>query len=107
MIATLAVYFPLSIAASVRARVRSTDRNGRNGLAGGREGRRRGWGRWLLTMPHTIVVFLTSLSLAVWDRARAPKKDHRASRRRRTGATAEPLSRLTTGWAGPCPRCCS
>lgn len=60
VITALAVYFLLSIAASVWTRVRGTQRNG---LVDGRQsGRRRSWARWLLTMPDTVVVYLASLN---------------------------------------------
>lgn len=52
VIAALAVYLLLSIAASVWVRVRGA---GRSSRVGGRESARRsGWGRWLLTMPDTV-----------------------------------------------------
>lgn len=81
VVAALAVYFLLSIAASVWARVRGTRRNGSAG------GRRHGWGRWLLSMPDTVVVFLASLTVSAWDRARTAERG-RHGRRRRLGATA-------------------
>ncbi|MFD0503354.1 DUF5134 domain-containing protein [Streptomyces chiangmaiensis] len=76
VIAALAMYFLLSIAASVWVRVRGTDKN----LAAGRN-----WGRWLLAVPDTLVVFLASLTLSVWDKARAGEGTRRG-RRRKVGA---------------------
>lgn len=95
VIAALAVYFLLSIAASVWAHVR-----GKGSLAGHREcGQRRSWGRWLLTMPDTVVVFLASLTILVWDRARAAEGG-RHSRRRRLGATPEAALAAHIGMGG-------
>lgn len=82
VIAALAVYFLLSITASVWVRVRGTDKN----LAA-----RRNWGRWLLAVPDTLVVFLASLTLSVWDKARAGESAGRG-RRRKVGA--EPSAAL-------------
>ncbi|MHB9858304.1 DUF5134 domain-containing protein [Streptomyces sp. YIM S03343] len=79
LIAALAVYFLLSIAASVFARVRGTDKN----LASSRS-----WGRWLLAVPDTLVVFLASLTLSVWDKARAGEEGGRG-RRRKVGAAPD------------------
>lgn len=87
VVAALAVYFLLSIAASVWARIRGTRRSA---LTAGRENtRRRGWSRWLLSMPDTVVVFLASLTLSVWDRARTAQRGRHGSRRRRAGANPE------------------
>ncbi|WP_405522232.1 hypothetical protein OG426_03485 [Streptomyces canus] len=81
----LAVYFLLSIAASAWVRVRGA---GRGSRVGGRESARRsGWGRWLLTMPDTVVVFLASPALSVWDRARTTGGGRHG--RRRIGAAPE------------------
>lgn len=97
VIAALAVYFLLSIAASVWARVRG---KGRYSLAGNRvRGRRRSWGRWLLTMPDTVVVFLASLTIVVCDRARAAEGG-RHGRRRRIGATPEAALATHVGMGG-------
>ncbi|MFF4550744.1 DUF5134 domain-containing protein [Streptomyces sp. NPDC001435] len=79
LIAALAVYFLLSIAASVWARVRGTHKN----LAAGRN-----WGRWLLAVPDTLVVFLASLTLSVWDKARTGEPTCRG-RRRKVGAAPD------------------
>jgi hypothetical protein len=98
VIAALAVYFLLSIAASVWTLVRGAERNG---LAGGRgSDRRRGWGRWLLTMPDTVVVFLASLTLAVWDRARATGRGGHGGRRRKIGAPPEAALAAHIGMGG-------
>jgi len=96
-IVAVAAYFLLSIAASVWARVHGT---GRGGLAVGREGgRRRSWGRWLLTMPDTVIVFLASLMLSVWDKARTAERG-RHGRRRRIGATPEAALAAHVGMGG-------
>ncbi|CAM5243524.1 DUF5134 domain-containing protein [Streptomyces aurantiogriseus] len=98
VIAALAVYFLLSIAASVWARARGTDRTV---LTAGREnGRRRSWGRWLLSMPDTVVVYLASLTLSVWDKARTTERGRHGGRRRRTGATPEAALAAHVGMGG-------
>ncbi|MCF1593211.1 DUF5134 domain-containing protein [Streptomyces muensis] len=66
VLVALAVYFLLSIVASVWARVRGTDR--RAGV--GRGADRSRWARRLLALPDAVVVFVASLALSVWDRAR-------------------------------------
>ncbi|MFC4506231.1 MULTISPECIES: DUF5134 domain-containing protein [Streptomyces] len=97
VIAALAVYFLLSIAASVWARIRGTKRIG---LTAGRENtRRRSWSHWLLSMPDTIVVFLASLTLSVWDKARTAERG-RHGRRRRAGATPEAALAAHIGMGG-------
>ncbi|MGI5193535.1 DUF5134 domain-containing protein [Streptomyces sp. CA-288835] len=98
VVVALAVYFLLSIAASVWAQVRDANRSHR--LAEGREGgRRRGWSRWLLAMPDTVVVFLASLTLTFRDRARTAKLDaHR--HRRRPGAAPEAALAAHVGMGG-------
>ncbi|MFG2131275.1 DUF5134 domain-containing protein [Streptomyces sp. NPDC048751] len=93
VVAALAVYFLLSIAASVWARVRGTDRNSVS------NGRRRGWGRWLLSMPDTVVVFLASLTISVWDKARTAERG-RHGRRRKLGATPEAALAAHIGMGG-------
>ncbi|WP_369244999.1 DUF5134 domain-containing protein [Streptomyces sp. R41] len=93
VIAGLAVYFLLSIGASVWARVRGTSQ-GRRGSDS-----RFSWGRWLLAMPDTVLVFLTSLTLAVWDRARtAPRPGH--GRRRKLGAAPDAALAAHIGMGG-------
>ncbi|MFF7652531.1 DUF5134 domain-containing protein [Streptomyces sp. NPDC007983] len=85
-VAALAIYFLLSIGASVWARVRGT---GKGDLATSPEGGRgRSWGRWLLSMPDTVVVFLASLTISVWDRARAGERAGQG-RRRKLGAAPD------------------
>ncbi|MDX3458650.1 DUF5134 domain-containing protein [Streptomyces sp. ME02-8801-2C] len=93
VVAALAVYFLMSIAASVWARMRGARGNGSAG------GRRRGWGRWLLSMPDTVVVFLASLTVSVWDRARTAERG-RHGRRRRLGATPEAALAAHIGMGG-------
>ncbi|MER6960352.1 DUF5134 domain-containing protein [Streptomyces sp. NPDC000618] len=97
VVAALAVYFLLSIAASVWARIRGTERTG---LTTGREnGRHRNWTHWLLSMPDTVVVFLASLTLSVWDKARSTEQG-RHGRRRRAGATPEAALAAHIGMGG-------
>jgi hypothetical protein len=98
VIAAIAVYFLLSIAASVWARVRGTKRNS---LVDGREiGRRRSWARWLLTMPDTVVVYLASLTLSAWDKTRAAERGRHGGRRRRIGAAPEAALAAHIGMGG-------
>ncbi|KUL47142.1 aromatic ring-opening dioxygenase LigA [Streptomyces regalis] len=80
VIAAFALYFLLSIAASVRVRVRGTDKR----LATGRS-----WGRWLLSAPDTLVVFLASLTISVWDKARSGEGRAGRGRRRKVGAAPD------------------
>lgn len=94
VIAALAVYFLVSIAASVWAHVRGTRASRLDG------GRRRGWTRWLLTLPDTVVVYLTSLSLSAWDRTRATERGRHGGRRRRIGATPEAALAAHVGMGG-------
>ena len=86
----LAVYFLLSIVASVWARVRGTDRRAGAGRGAGRTR----WARRLLALPDAIVVFVASLALSVWDKARSGASTRRAhaaggnrSRRRPPGTS--------------------
>ncbi|MFJ9011660.1 DUF5134 domain-containing protein [Streptomyces canus] len=81
----LAVYFVLSLGASVWARARGTDKS----LTKGRT-----WARWLLAVPDTLVVFLASLSLSVWDKARTDGTDERSGRGRRRKVGAAPDAAL-------------
>ncbi|MEU3550872.1 DUF5134 domain-containing protein [Streptomyces longwoodensis] len=69
----LGAYFALSIGASVWSRVRGTDKS----LTAGR-----GWAHWLLAVPDTLVVFLASLTLSVWDKARTGEQSGRGRRRK-------------------------
>ncbi|MGW1560508.1 DUF5134 domain-containing protein [Streptomyces sp. NPDC002144] len=79
VIVALAVYFALMIGASVWARVRGTDKD----LAAGRT-----WSRWLLAVPDTLLVFLASLTLSVWDKARTGEGTAHG-RRRKVGAAPQ------------------
>lgn len=98
VVVALAVYFLLSIAASVWAKVRNTNRSHR--LTEGRKGgRRRNWDRWLLAMPDTVVVFLASLTLAVRDRARTAKRGSHGHRRS-PGAAPEAALAAHIGMGG-------
>ncbi|MEV1069865.1 DUF5134 domain-containing protein [Streptomyces sp. NPDC050263] len=98
VIAALAVYFLLSIAASVWARIRGAERTV---LTAGREnGRHRNWSHWLLSMPDTVVVFLASLTLSVWDKARAAERGRHGGRRGRAGATPEAALAAHIGMGG-------
>ncbi|WP_249938686.1 DUF5134 domain-containing protein [Streptomyces mirabilis] len=97
-IAAIAVYFLLSIAASVWARVRGT---GKSGLTAGRAGgRRRSWGRWLLAMPDTVLVFLASLTISVWDKTRAAERTACRGRRRKLGAAPDAALAAHIGMGG-------
>ncbi|MFI0821061.1 DUF5134 domain-containing protein [Streptomyces sp. NPDC021098] len=97
VIAALAVYFLLSICASVWARVRGTERE--NLPAGRDSGRSRTWGRWLLAMPDTVVVFLVSLTISVWDKARTVERESHG-RRRRVGAAPDAALAAHIGMGG-------
>ncbi|WP_413115211.1 DUF5134 domain-containing protein [Streptomyces sp. CY1] len=95
--AALAVYFLLSIGASVWARVRGT---GKGGAAASREGGRgRDWGRWLLSMPDTVIVFLVSLTISVWDRTRTGERAGQG-RRRKLGAAPDAALAAHIGMGG-------
>ena len=93
VIAGLAVYFLLSIGASVWARAR--------GAGPGRRGAdsRFGWVRWLLAMPDTVLVFLASLTLAVWGRATSAERSERG-RRRKLGAAPDAALAAHIGMGG-------
>jgi hypothetical protein len=88
--AALAVYFLLSIGASVWARIRGTDR---------RIGGRPSWSRWMLAMPDTVVVFLASLTLSVWDKARERQRSGHG-RRRKLGAAPDAALAAHIGMGG-------
>ncbi|WP_330351381.1 DUF5134 domain-containing protein [Streptomyces sp. NBC_00582] len=93
VLVALAVYFLLSIGASVWARVRGTDRAGRSSDS------RFSWGRWLLAMPDTVFVFLASLTISVWDRTRmAQRSGH--GRRRKLGAAPDAALAAHLGMGG-------
>ncbi|WP_367318655.1 DUF5134 domain-containing protein [Streptomyces sp. HUAS ZL42] len=93
VIAALAVYFLLSIGASVWARVRGTKGSSRD------VGAPRSLGRWLLAMPDTVLVFLASLTISVWDRTRM---GHRSGhgRRRKLGAAPDAALAAHIGMGG-------
>ena len=90
LIAVLAVYFLLSVVASLSARLKGTNRVNAS---------RRGLGRWLLAMPDTVVVFLASLTLAVWDRARTGEPSCRG-RRRKVGTAPDAALAAHMGMGG-------
>ncbi|MDN3029531.1 DUF5134 domain-containing protein [Streptomyces sp. S.PB5] len=92
VIAILAVYFLLSIGASMWARVRGTGPRGRRSGS-------RGAGRWLLAMPDTVVVFLASLTLSVWDRTRTAQRSGHG-RRRKLGAAPDAALAAHVGMGG-------
>lgn len=93
LIVALAVYFVLSIGASVWARARGARKIGRGA------GARFSWSRWLLAMPDTVFVFLASLTTSVWDRARtAQRAGH--GRRRKLGAAPEAALAAHIGMGG-------
>ncbi|MFD4259777.1 hypothetical protein ACFWR9_19675 [Streptomyces sp. NPDC058534] len=86
----LAVYFLISIVASVWARFRGTDRRAD---VGHRASKAR-WARRLLALPDAVVFFAASLAISVWDRARQGGDKRRAdaaaskrSRRRPPGTS--------------------
>lgn len=104
VVGALAVYFLLSIGASVWARVRGTDRMA---SATGREvGRRRSWVHWALAMPDTVVVFIASLTISVWDKARTARErgafagNSGHGRRRRLGAAPDAALAAHIGMGG-------
>ncbi|WP_328981016.1 DUF5134 domain-containing protein [Streptomyces canus] len=93
VIAALAVYFLLSIGASVWARARGIGRGGRSAGSGF------SLGRWLLAMPDTVFVFLASLTVSVWDRTRtAERRGH--GRRRKLGAAPDAALAAHIGMGG-------
>ncbi|MEU0681314.1 DUF5134 domain-containing protein [Streptomyces albogriseolus] len=95
VLAGLAAYFLLSVAASVWSRFRATDRATTAGRRGGR-------GRWvhhLLALPDAVIVFLASLAISVWDKAWPAGQKHRShatagSRRRRRSPGTSPGAAL-------------
>ncbi|MFF4259237.1 DUF5134 domain-containing protein [Streptomyces sp. NPDC001663] len=93
VIAGLAVYFLLSIGASVWARARGAGPSRRGADS------RFGWVRWLLAMPDTVLVFLASLTLAVWGRARSAERSERG-RRRKLGAAPDAALAAHIGMGG-------
>lgn len=93
VIAALAVYFLLSIGASVWARVRGGNRGARTA------GSRFSPGRWLLAMPDTVFVHLASLTVSVWDRARTAERSGHG-RRRKAGAAPDAALAAHIGMGG-------
>ena len=93
VIVALAVYFLLSIGASVWARVRGTGGRGRGSASA------YGWGRWLLAMPDTVLVFLASLTISVWDKSRTARGSGRG-RRRKLGAAPDAALAAHIGMGG-------
>ncbi|WP_217237641.1 DUF5134 domain-containing protein [Streptomyces sp. AC555_RSS877] len=93
LIVALAVYFVLSIGASVWARARGTGRRGRGAGSGA------GWGRWLLAMPDTVFVVLASLTISVWDRGRTAQRTGHG-RRRKLGAAPDAALAAHIGMGG-------
>ncbi|MEU1925082.1 DUF5134 domain-containing protein [Streptomyces albogriseolus] len=92
----LAVYFLLSIVASVWARLRGTDRRADAGRSAGK-GR---WARRLLALPDAIVVFAASLAISAWDKTRLGGDKRRAhaaagNRSRRRPPGTSPAAALT------------
>ncbi|WP_234443172.1 DUF5134 domain-containing protein [Streptomyces cellulosae] len=98
VIAALAVYFLLSIGASLWARVRGTGTGTGTGERG-RAGTAFSWGRWLLSMPDTVLVFLASLTISVWDRSRVAQRSGRG-RRRKLGAAPDAALAAHIGMGG-------
>ncbi|MFI7413592.1 DUF5134 domain-containing protein [Streptomyces sp. NPDC049627] len=97
VVAALAVYFALSIAASMWTRVRGA---GKSDVASSREGGRgRSLGRWLLAIPDTLVVFLVSLTISVWNKARTSERAGRG-RRRKVGAAPDAALAAHIGMGG-------
>ncbi|MET9819263.1 MULTISPECIES: DUF5134 domain-containing protein [unclassified Streptomyces] len=76
VVVALAVYFLLSVGASLWARIRGTGNGGR------RAGSRSSPGRWLLAMPDTVLVYLASLTISVWDRTRSDQRSGHGRRRK-------------------------
>ncbi|MEU6812645.1 DUF5134 domain-containing protein [Streptomyces sp. NPDC046831] len=92
----LAVYFALSIAASLWTRFRSADQSA--AAAGRRSGRSR-WTHHVLALPDAVVVFIASLAISVWDRTRVRSEKHRShaavgGRRRRRAPGTSPGAAL-------------
>jgi hypothetical protein len=93
LIVALAVYFALSIGASVWARARRPRKSGRGA------GARFSWSRWLLAMPDTVFVFLASLTTSVWDRTHTAQRSGHG-RRRRLGPAPEAALAAHIGMGG-------
>lgn len=92
----LAVYFALSIGAALRAGIRGT------GGGGARAGSRFRVGRRLLAMPDTVLVFLVSLTISVWDKSRRAQGVRASghSRRRKPGAAPDVALAVHIGMGG-------
>lgn len=93
VIVALAVYFLLSIGASVWAKIRGTADKGPRANAGFSPG------RWLLAMPDTVFVFLASLTISVWDKSRTAQQS-RYGRRRKLGAAPDAALAAHIGMGG-------
>ncbi|MET9391250.1 DUF5134 domain-containing protein [Streptomyces sp. NPDC006624] len=74
VLAGLAVYFVLSVAASLWTRFHGAERSA---AAPGRRGGRSRWTHRLLALPDAVVVFIASLAVSVWDRTRLRNEGHR------------------------------
>ncbi|UUU28233.1 DUF5134 domain-containing protein [Streptomyces sp. DSM 40750] len=92
LVVALAVYFLLSVGASVWAKVRGTGRGGRGSSS-------RSVGRWLLAMPDTVFVFLASLTISAWERARTAQRTGHG-RRRKLGAAPDAALAAHIGMGG-------
>ncbi|WP_328478532.1 DUF5134 domain-containing protein [Streptomyces sp. NBC_00377] len=93
VIAALAVYFLLSIGASVWAKIRGTNDKGP------RANTKFSPVRWLLAMPDTVFVFLASLTISVWDKSRTAQQS-RHGRRRKLGAAPDAALAAHIGMGG-------
>ena len=93
VIVALAVYFLLSIGASLWARIRGTGNGAR------RAGFRFSLGRWLLAMPDTVLVHLASLTISVWDKTRTAQRSGHG-RRRKLGAAPDAALAAHIGMGG-------
>jgi hypothetical protein len=92
LVVTLAVYFLLSVGASVWAKVRGA-------AQGGRGSNSRNVGRWLLAMPDTVLVFLASLTISAWERTRTAQRTGHG-RRRKLGAAPDAALAAHIGMGG-------
>lgn len=93
VVVALAVYFLLSIGASLWARIRGTGNGGR------RAGSKASLGRWLLAMPDTVLVYVASLTISVWDRTRSEQRSGHG-RRRKLGAAPDAALAAHIGMGG-------
>ncbi|WP_327348821.1 DUF5134 domain-containing protein [Streptomyces europaeiscabiei] len=92
LVVALAVYFLLSVGASVWAKVRAAGRGERGSSS-------RSLGRWLLAMPDTVLVFLASLTISAWERARTVQRTGHG-RRRKLGAAPDAALAAHIGMGG-------